>query len=91
MHNLAEVLSQWRFAARLTVREAAARIGLAEATFSRLERGSRINVDTLRAVLYWLLASSSCNVPEEAVYLPPDEEVHMGRSGESLDAGDGEA
>ena len=53
MHNLAEVLSQWRFAARLTVREAAVRVGLEAATYSRLERGFTGNADTLRTVLFW--------------------------------------
>ena len=81
MQNLAEVLSQWHFAARLTVREAAAKIGLESATYSRLERGFTVNVDRLRTVLFWLLAPGESNTPEEAVELPTEQEVNMGRSG----------
>ena len=81
MQNLAEVLRQWRFAARLTVREAAAKIGLESATYSRLERGFTVNADILRTVLLWLLAPGASNSPEEAVELPTEQEVNMGRSG----------
>jgi transcriptional regulator with XRE-family HTH domain len=82
MQNLAEVLSKWRFISRLSVRDAAARVGLDAATYSRLERGIEVSASTLRTVLFWLLRSEAATA---------NVEVPMSRSGQSPDAGDGEA
>ena len=54
--NLSKVLAQWRWAQKLSVREAASVIGLPPATLSRLERGEDVSGSTLGTVLAWLLA-----------------------------------
>ena len=55
MKHLGSLLSSWRWQSRMTVRDAAAQIGLTASTYSRLERGHSVDGDTLATVLAWLL------------------------------------
>ena len=52
---LSKLISNWRWAEKLTAREAAAMIGLSPSTYSRLERGYSVDGSTLAIVLAWLL------------------------------------
>ena len=57
--NLNHVLKQWRWAERITVREAAKVLGTSAATLSRFERGEDCDSVTLSRILRWLLAERS--------------------------------
>lgn len=51
---LGEVLRKWRRMSDLTVRQAAAEVGLSVATFSRIERGESMDARTLATIFTWL-------------------------------------
>ena len=53
--NLAAVIAGWRWAKRMTLRDASLVIGISHSTMSRLERGQALDGHSLRAVLCWLL------------------------------------
>ena len=55
MKRLAELLRAWRWASKLSVREASELIGLTAPTYSRLERGEMVDGNTLSTVIRWLL------------------------------------
>ena len=52
---LAEVLKQWRWASKLSTRDAAKKIGITNSTYWRLERGHPCDGKTLATVITWLL------------------------------------
>ncbi len=52
------VLAKWRWAERLTLRVAAARMGVSFPTLARIEKGERMDGATLARVLTWLLAEA---------------------------------
>ena len=54
--KLAEVLKQWRYGARLSVRAAAHDIGIGYSTLSRVENGEWPDGRTLAIILRWLLS-----------------------------------
>lgn len=56
--NLAEVLRQWRYGSRLTVREAAKRIGIGYSTLNRIEGGEHPGGETLVQLLTWLFTNA---------------------------------
>ena len=53
--NLSDVLKQWRYGARLSVREAAERIGVNYSTLSRLENGEDPGGESIVRIVRWLL------------------------------------
>ena len=53
--NITEVLRQYRWASRQTVRQLAAQIDIDDGALSRFERGESISAETLTKVLRWLL------------------------------------
>ncbi len=55
--NLGKVLSSWRWAEKLTLREAAAHMGTSAATLLRIERGLPMDGDTLAKIITWLIAA----------------------------------
>ena len=55
MKRLGKLVATWRWAEKLTAREAAEMIGLTPSTYSRLERGYSVDGGTLAIVLTWLL------------------------------------
>lgn len=54
--NLAAVLKQWRWASKLTLRDAAKQIGVSHTTLLRIENGQAADSKNLSAVLRWLLS-----------------------------------
>lgn len=55
--NLNEVMARWRWTEKLTVREAAKRIGIrSPSTICRLEAGEDVGGESLVAILTWLLS-----------------------------------
>lgn len=59
--NLCEVMRQWRWAARLELKNAAAQIGVSDATLSRFERGENVSGETLAKIISWLLSEAAPN------------------------------
>lgn len=55
MKPLGQMLRRWRAFEEIGVREAAARVGISAATFSRVERGHIPDADTLLTLLMWML------------------------------------
>lgn len=53
--RLGSVLAKWRWAHKIGVRDAAREIGISAATFSRIERGEKMDGATLGKILTWLL------------------------------------
>ena len=53
--RLGAVISDWRWANRIGIREAAKLIGVSSATLSRLECGNNADADTLAKVMLWLI------------------------------------
>ena len=53
--RLGDVLAKWRWAAHITVRDAAKMIGISAPTFSRIERGEPMDGATMAKILKWLL------------------------------------
>ena len=53
--NLGCVLKQWRWAEKLTTRDAALWIGIKNSTYSRIERGYPMDGKTLATIITWLL------------------------------------
>lgn len=64
--RLGRVLTQYRYAERLTVRQLAKNIGLSAPTLSRLENDGDMNGKTLAAILRWLLAEQRSKCAEES-------------------------
>ena len=56
--NITEVLRQYRWASRQTVRQLAAQIDIDDGALSRFERGESISAETLTKVLRWLLTEA---------------------------------
>jgi hypothetical protein len=56
--QLSEVLKQWRWAKKISVREAAKLIGIGFSTLSRVENGEDPGGESLAAILKWLLTKS---------------------------------
>ncbi len=54
--KLGDVLRKWRRASDLNVREAAALLGVSHGTLSRVERGEKMDGETLAKILAWLLS-----------------------------------
>lgn len=65
--NLNRVLREWRYAARITVRQAAREIGLSPATLNRFERGENCDSGTMASIFRWLLADSKQAAPNESI------------------------
>jgi transcriptional regulator with XRE-family HTH domain len=83
MKRLGKLISNWRWAEKLTAREAAAMIGLSPSTYSRLERGYSVDGGTLAIVLTWLLqpGAEAPAAPAESLDADVEEtpaEVHAG-------------
>ena len=83
MKRLGKLISNWRWAEKLTAREAAAMIGLSPSTYSRLERGYSVDGGTLAIVLTWLLQpeADAPTAPVESLDADAEavsEEVHAG-------------
>jgi len=57
MTHLGETLALYRAARRWTVREMAPKIGISNATLSRIERGHAMDAATMLKVWAWFLAS----------------------------------
>jgi transcriptional regulator with XRE-family HTH domain len=53
--RLGDVLRKWRRAEDVGVREAAKMIGVSHGTLSRIERGEKMDGDTLAKILKWLM------------------------------------
>ena len=54
--NIARVIAQWRWAEKLTVRDAAKLIGFrSHSTLCRLEAGEDISAENLSVLIRWLL------------------------------------
>jgi transcriptional regulator with XRE-family HTH domain len=53
---LREVIRKWRMMSELSIRDAAAMIGISATTMHRLESGDDVDGRTLIAVLTWLMA-----------------------------------
>jgi hypothetical protein len=53
--RLGAVISDWRWANRMGVREAAKLIGVSIATLSRVECGKNCDGDTLAKIVLWLI------------------------------------
>ena len=58
MKRLGKLIANWRWAEKLTVRDAAEMIGLTPSTYSRLERGYSVDGGTLAIVLTWQLQAA---------------------------------
>jgi len=56
--NIADLLTAWRYHEHMSIREAAERVGLAESTLRRIERGYPMQGETLVTVLRWMLSES---------------------------------
>lgn len=54
--KLGEVLKEWRWARRFTVRQTAKVLDISAATLSRFERGETCDAKTLSKILCWLLS-----------------------------------
>lgn len=54
--KIGEVLSDWRYAERMGIREAAEKIGISHSTLSRIENGKPMDGDTLAKILTWLMS-----------------------------------
>lgn len=52
--NIGTVLRRWRRGEDLGVREAAKRLGISHGTLSRIERGEKMDADTLLKIFCWL-------------------------------------
>jgi len=52
---LGEVMRLWRQEHRLSVREAAAQVGISAATWNRIERGHGLSAQVLVKLLDWLV------------------------------------
>lgn len=57
--NLSKVLSSWRWAEKITTRQAAKIFGTSAATISRIERGENCDGETLGKILKWLLSKET--------------------------------
>lgn len=53
--RLGAVISDWRWANRIGIREAAKTIGISTATLSRLENGNNCDANTLAKIILWLI------------------------------------
>lgn len=53
--KLGDVIRKWRRAEDIGVREAAKLIGISHGTLSRIERGEKMDGDTLAKILKWLM------------------------------------
>lgn len=56
--RLGSVLSDWRWANRIGIREAAKQLGVSHATLSRLENGNSCDAETLAKIVLWLIEPS---------------------------------
>lgn len=54
--RLGIVISKWRWAQRLTLRDAAKEMGISAATLMRIERGEPMDGSTLAKIQLWLFA-----------------------------------
>jgi transcriptional regulator with XRE-family HTH domain len=52
--RLGNILRKWRRAEDIGIREAAKMIGVSHGTLSRIERGEKMDADTLVKILRWL-------------------------------------
>ena len=52
--QLCDVLKQWRWAERLSVREAAKVIGVSSSTLNRFENGKPADQETIVRIMLWL-------------------------------------
>jgi transcriptional regulator with XRE-family HTH domain len=55
--RLGEVIRKWRVMSELSIRDAAAMIGISATTMHRFESGDAVDGRTLIAVLKWLMAT----------------------------------
>ena len=55
--RLGEVIRKWQITSELTIRDAAAMIGISATTLHRFESGDDVDGRTLIAVLKWLMAN----------------------------------
>lgn len=53
MMPLARMVAQWRVTERLTLREAADKLGICYNALRRFERGELINADTFSKIIQW--------------------------------------
>ena len=90
MKHLGRLIANWRWVEKLTVREAAERIGLTTSTFSRLEHGYSVDGGTLAIVLTWLLQPAAIEAwnrqePPIVVAKPqPDPSLDVDSEAESI-------
>jgi transcriptional regulator with XRE-family HTH domain len=56
MQNLSVIIRSWRYAERLTVRDAAKILGTSAPTLSRIEHGEGCDGVTLAKILKWIMA-----------------------------------
>lgn len=61
--NLGEMLSLWRAARHLSLRETALMIGTSAATLLRIEQGKPTDVQTFLKLWNWLLATPTGETP----------------------------
>lgn len=54
--RLGDVIRRWRRSLDIGVREAAKQIGVSHGTLSRVERGEKMEGETLVKILRWLLS-----------------------------------
>ncbi|HLL74794.1 MAG TPA: helix-turn-helix transcriptional regulator [Pyrinomonadaceae bacterium] len=53
--RLGDVLRKWRRASDRDLRAVAAEIGISHGTLSRIERGQKVDSDTMLKLLVWLI------------------------------------
>lgn len=53
--RIVDLLKAWRHHQELSIREAAARIGIPASTLARLERDQSMSAETLAAVMSWAM------------------------------------
>ncbi len=58
------MLRKWRTMSEITMRDAAASIGISQATLSRIERGENMDGAVLAKIITWLLARETGYVPD---------------------------
>ena len=78
--RLGEVIRKWRMMSELSIRDAAAMIGIPATTMHRLESGDDVDGRTLIAVLTWLMAhEKESSASDTGVVHEKDRQVRYGR------------
>jgi len=54
--NIGNVLRNWRLLEKMTLQQAAERIGIPWSTYQRVEKGHPMSGETLAVILRWMLA-----------------------------------